>query len=133
MGVALGLAGSRTCLGSSSLWLESVGNTGQRGNCSPCVSPLPGTPRAWQPQFFPGPGDLGAFPPPLLPSPCFLLDSQLPSLRTWENCPRSIERLAGCRLLPNRLEKNPGHGSSAGPIVPPMGHRSEEQSCPQSL
>lgn len=38
-GAALGLAGNRTCLGSGSLWLEFVGNTGQRGNCFPCISP----------------------------------------------------------------------------------------------
>lgn len=85
--MALGLAERRTGLGSGSLWLESVGNTGQSRNCSPCVSPSQAPPElgslsssqalgTWEPSTAPPsqslfstgltaaqPQDLGKLPP----------------------------------------------------------------------
>lgn len=103
------LAESRTGLGSGSFWLESVGNAGQSGNCYPCVvSPS---------QAPPGFGSLsssqalGTWEPSTTPpsQSWFLLDSQLPSLRTWENCPG--ESKDWLWVIAEQIKGNPGHGS----------------------
>lgn len=96
------MVGSRTGLGSGLVWLESVGNKWTEQGLFLQGSPLPITHWAWQPQLFPGPGDLGAFLTTLPQGPCFLLDSQLPSPRTWENCPKSTEK-AGWKFMPSLL------------------------------
>lgn len=95
LGRAPGLVGSRTGLGSGLLWLESVGNKGTEQGLFLQGAPLSSTPLGLAAVALPRPWGLGSISHNPSARPCFLLESQLPSLRTWENCPKSAESLAG--------------------------------------
>lgn len=101
--MAPGLAESRTGLGSGSLWLETVGNTGQSGNCSPCISPSQTPPELGS---LSSSQALGTWEPSTAPPFCSLFFTGVNSCPASGpgKLPQSIERLAR-RLLSNKLRE----------------------------
>lgn len=102
LGSTPGLVGSRTSLGSGLVWLESVGNKWTEQGLFIQGPPCPITHWAWQPQFFPGPGDFGGISHNLSPRPLFSAGLTAAQPQDWENCPKRAEK-AGRKLMSSLL------------------------------